>query len=154
EAGLPSRCAHPERCLLAQAFALVWLHEGFERAIRGRVGVERDGRQRPMAQVAAVITVVLEIGAVHVGCEQSHTFCRLYSGEPYKWQPTGIKRTTLRSDANTGHLHAFEAKEHDELASAFQFHGSLRLRPQLDGRAPIFVMLAFQAAGATVTVAA
>src|SRR5215510_184348 len=107
-----------------------------------------------MAQAAPVIAVVFETCAAHIGCEQSHAFCRLRSSEPYKCQPTGVKRAILRSNANAVHLPGFQAKKHDELARAFQFHGSLCLRPRLDGRAAIFVMLAFQAAGATVTIAA
>src|SRR5215472_1388139 len=107
-----------------------------------------------MAQAAAVIAVVLEIGTEHVGGEQRYAVLGLDSRKPDKWQTARVQGAIFRRDSNANHLLRFQAKEHNQLSHAFQFYRARRSRALLHSCAGNFVTLALQAARSAVTVAA
>src|SRR6266849_4836708 len=87
------------------------------------------------------MVVPLEFRPLHISRKQRDAFGRFHTGEPKKWQSTGVQRAIFRSDANAHHLLRFQPKEHDKTPRSFELDAPIGMRG-----AAVCVMISFQAA--------
>ena len=89
---LAARIAQPENCLAPNLVRLARRHQFFERLVRGRIRVHRDGGRRAIR--LAHLFVRTGGGILRHREQQSDAFGRRHTGQPNERQAAGVQSRT------------------------------------------------------------
>ncbi len=130
QSGFAAGFAQPERGLLAQLFRTARSGKTLERAVRRRVRMQRNRRQRSMHP--PLHFAAFGVCPRHIPGEQSDALRRTHARQPDKGQAAGIELAILANHANAFHGGILHAEQYRNPAAPFELDAPAIVRIHAD----------------------